>query len=114
MTAYIIRRLLAMIPALLGIALITFVLMHLTKGGPFESEHSNADVQAALMRAYHLDQPVWPTFLGTGAQMWQTVVLVLGIVILAVGVFAAMRRPRGYELIRPIFISVGVLMSIWY
>ena len=64
MVAYVIRRMLAMIPSLLGIALITFTLMHLTKGGPFSSEHTNPDITARLMAAYHLDEPLWPNFAG--------------------------------------------------
>ena len=70
MVSYVIRRLFAMIPALLGISLITFVLMHIPPGGPFTSEHSDARVQAALNHAYHLDEPLWPAIAGPGAGTW--------------------------------------------
>src|ERR671937_3140940 len=108
MTSYIIRRLLAMIPALLGIALITFVLMHATQGGPFATEHPNAAVLAAQMRAYHLDEPIWPTFLGPGAETWRLFVLLLGIMFLAVGIAAHLRKFRFYESLRGTLIPAGL------
>ncbi len=114
MLSYVIRRLLAMIPALLGIAVITFVLMHLTKGGPFESEHTSAAVKAALMRVYHLDEPVWPTFLGASSLTLQYAVLVLGIVALAAGIVASLRKFPGYSIIRPTFLVGGGLLVLWW
>jgi len=114
MTSYIIRRLLAMIPALLGIALITFVLMHATKGGPFASEHANAAVQAAQMRAYHLDEPIWPTFLGPGADSWRLFMLILGIMFLGVGIGAHLRKFRFYEYLRGTLIPAGLLLLVGY
>jgi oligopeptide transport system permease protein len=38
MTGYIIRRLLWMVPVLFFVAAITFFLMHLVPGGPWDSE----------------------------------------------------------------------------
>src|SRR5437899_2240210 len=102
MTSYIIRRLLAMIPALLGIALITFILMHLTKGGPFDSEHSPAAVRAAQMRAYHLDEPIWPTLLGSNAGAWQIAVLIIGLALLVAGIGVSVLKTGGYGMIRPV------------
>ncbi|MDQ6692909.1 MAG: ABC transporter permease [Chloroflexota bacterium] len=93
MVVYIIRRVFAMIPALLGISLITFVLMHSTKGGPFTTEHSDAAITAALEQAYHLDEPLWPTFFGNGASTSQGIVLVLGL-LLAAGGGALIYRSR--------------------
>jgi oligopeptide transport system permease protein len=89
MATYVIRRILAMIPALVGISLITFVLMHSTKGGPFTSEHANPALIAVLERAYGLDQPLWPTFYGAGAGAWQTLVLVVGLALLVGGILLA-------------------------
>jgi oligopeptide transport system permease protein len=59
MTAYIIRRILWIIPVMLVISLITFILMHATPGGPFDTEkaHSTA-VTANLMHKYGLDKPI--------------------------------------------------------
>ena len=61
MTAYIIRRLLWIIPVLFAITLITFTLMHLVKGGPFEPGDAKASEagRAALVQKYHLNDPVY-------------------------------------------------------
>ena len=112
MVAYVIRRMLAMIPSLLGIALITFTLMHLTKGGPFSSEHSNPDITARLMAAYHLDEPLWPNFGGAGAEVWRIAVLVLAVLAIAGGIFL---RRRGVSLQLPgnLFVTTGGLFLFW-
>lgn len=75
-----------MFPALLGISLITFVLMHSTKGGPFTTEHSSAAITAALEQAYHLNEPMWPTFYGADASNQQTLVLGLGVLLAFAGI----------------------------
>jgi oligopeptide transport system permease protein len=95
MATYIIRRVLAMIPALLGISLITFVLMHMAKGGPFDREKSTPSLVAAVERLYHLNEPLWPTFNGPGSEIWQIGTLVLGALLLVGGLVVARRRPGG-------------------
>ena len=119
MITYIIRRVLAMIPALLGISLITFTLMHMTRGGPFSNEHSTPQVLAALMRAYRLDDPIWPTFYGDGAAVWQTVVGGLGILGLlgGLGLLWWRRRPADDLLVadpnvRSPLVSTGQLAGL--
>jgi oligopeptide transport system permease protein len=72
-TAYIIRRVLALIPTLLLIYTITFFLMHSTPGGPWDSGEKPipADVQERLKAAYGLDKPLWQQyadFLGKAVQ----------------------------------------------
>lgn len=64
MTAYIIRRLLWIIPILLVITLVTFTLMHTVKGGPFEQGSSRSGEQGrdALQSKYHLDEPVYKQY----------------------------------------------------
>ena len=114
MTAYIIRRLLAMIPALLGIATITFLLMHLTPGGPFASEHSDPMVRAAQLRAYGLDKPVWPTFLGPNSDLWKILVLALAVVSLVAGIFLAVRKIARETPLPGTLIGVGLVLGIWY
>ncbi len=61
MTGYFIRRLLWIIPVLWAITVITFVLMHVVKGGPFESGETKGSSAAreALIAKYHLDRPMW-------------------------------------------------------
>lgn len=59
MTAYIIRRLLWMIPLLWAVTTITFFLMHLVPGGPFSiQEKLPPATRAALERRYNLDKPI--------------------------------------------------------
>jgi oligopeptide transport system permease protein len=72
-TAYIIRRVLALIPTLLLIYTITFFLMHSTPGGPWDASEKPlpADVQERLKAAYGLDKPLWKQygeFLGKAVQ----------------------------------------------
>lgn len=74
-----------MIPALLGISLITFILMHSTKGGPFTTERSSTAITAALEQAYGLNAPMWPAFYGNGASTSQTIVLGLGLLLALAG-----------------------------
>lgn len=112
MVAYVIRRVLAMIPSLLGVALITFTLMHLTKGGPFSSEHSNATITARLMAAYHLDEPLWPGFAGAGSDLWRNGVLILGVLALGGGVVSR-RALRAVPLPPALFVAGGVLLG-WF
>lgn len=63
-TAFIIRRVLALIPTLLLIYSLTFFLMHSTPGGPWDSSEKPipADVQERLKAAYGLDKPLWQQY----------------------------------------------------
>ena len=59
MFGYLIRRLLALILVLLFVALITFALMHIAPGGPWDRERRlDPAVEANLDAKYHLDQPL--------------------------------------------------------
>jgi ABC-type dipeptide/oligopeptide/nickel transport system permease component len=60
MGQYTIRRLLGLIPTLLAVYTITFVLIHLTPGGPWDSDKPlTPEAKAALDKAYGLDKPLW-------------------------------------------------------
>lgn len=61
MTGYIVRRLLWLIPILWAITLLTFGLMHIVKGGPFEAGEAKGTEAArdALRAKYHLDEPIY-------------------------------------------------------
>ena len=60
MGALIIRRLLTAIPTLLIIILLSFALMRVAPGGPFDGERPLApEIKAALESAYGLDKPLW-------------------------------------------------------
>jgi oligopeptide transport system permease protein len=54
------RRLLTAIPTLLAIIILSFTLMRLAPGGPFDGERPLApETRAALEAAYGLDKPLW-------------------------------------------------------
>ncbi len=60
MIGFIIRRVLAMIPVLFLVALITFFLMKQAKGGPFDQEKEVAPATIVLLnRKFGLDKPTW-------------------------------------------------------
>src|SRR3954469_24838421 len=64
MTRYIIRRVLWMIPVLLFVSIITFTLMHITPGGPWDKNKAVApQVIANLNAKYNLDKPAWQQYL---------------------------------------------------
>lgn len=64
MTAYIIRRILWVIPVMIAISLITFFLMHATPGGPFDTEKAHsAAVTANLEAKYGLDKPLYEQYI---------------------------------------------------
>jgi oligopeptide transport system permease protein len=56
----IIRRLMTAIPTLLAIIILSFVLMRVAPGGPFDGERPLApETRLALEAAYGLDKPLW-------------------------------------------------------
>ncbi len=113
MIAYIIRRVFAMIPALIGIALITFALMHLTKGGPFSSEHANPLVTERLMATYHLDEPLWPVFEGPGAEIWRAAIPIVGLLAIVGGVLLRRRAGQNNAFTLGLFTLAGAL-AFWF
>lgn len=64
MWTYTLRRLLAAIPTLLAVITVCYLLLHLTPGGPFDSEHKLSEVVLANLQAkYHLNEPLWKQYL---------------------------------------------------
>ena len=64
MIGLVLRRLLASIPTLLAVILLSFVLMRFAPGSPFDGERPlDPETRAALDAAYGLDQPI-PVQLG--------------------------------------------------
>jgi oligopeptide transport system permease protein len=64
MWSYVVRRLLVTIPTVLAVVTICYVLLHLTPGGPFDSERKVSEaVLANLQAKYHLDLPPWQQYL---------------------------------------------------
>ena len=63
MLRFTVKRVFGAIPTLLLIIAITFFMMRLAPGGPFDKERKvTPEVEANLMRAYHLDEPLWMQF----------------------------------------------------
>ena len=63
MLAYVVRRLLWLIPVLFVVAAITFTLMHMVPGGPWDrAKRLPPQAQANVERKYGLDKPVWRQF----------------------------------------------------
>ena len=63
MIRYTLRRLLALVPVLIGVSVIVFLFLHLIPGDPASAmlgEHATPDALNNLRAAYGLDQP-WPT-----------------------------------------------------
>jgi oligopeptide transport system permease protein len=64
MLRYIVKRLMGAIPTLFIIITISFFLMRLAPGGPFSRERSlPPEIEANMIKAYHLDEPLWMQFL---------------------------------------------------
>lgn len=64
MLRYAVKRLAGAVPTLLLIITVSFFMMRLAPGGPFSRERQlPAEVEANLIKAYHLDEPLWQQFL---------------------------------------------------
>jgi len=68
MAKFILRRLLTLIPVFILIGAITFILMRNAPGGPWDTDPSRRQVDAATLRSlesyYGLDKPMWRQFTG--------------------------------------------------
>jgi len=63
MGRFVIRRLIGIIPTILAVYTITFLLIHATPGGPWDSDKPlTAEAKAALNKAYGLDKPIWQQY----------------------------------------------------
>jgi len=68
MLRLILRRLLESIPTLFILIAVTFFMMRMAPGGPFDMEKKLApEIEANLRAAYHLDEPLWQQF---GRYLW--------------------------------------------
>ncbi|HVR67016.1 MAG TPA: ABC transporter permease subunit [Verrucomicrobiae bacterium] len=63
MLRYTMRRLVGAIPTMFALIAVTFFLMRVAPGGPFDGNRKvTAAVKANLEAAYHLDEPLWMQF----------------------------------------------------
>ena len=64
MLGYILRRVVGFLPVLLVIASLSFFMMRLAPGGPFDQERALPEqVRANIEARYHLDEPLWRQYL---------------------------------------------------
>jgi peptide/nickel transport system permease protein len=73
MARYILRRLIQAIPIIIGISVITFLIVYLAPGDPFDRFRSNKvspEVLANLRRVYGLDQPLPVQFWNWFSTFW--------------------------------------------
>ena len=64
MFRYFIKRVVYGIPVLITVATITFFIMHIVPGGPFDREKKlPPEIIANIEAKYHLDKPVWQQYL---------------------------------------------------
>lgn len=64
MLRYLLRRLAGAIPTLLLIVTLSFVLLRVAPGGPFDSERRlMPEIQRAIEARYHLNEPLWRSYL---------------------------------------------------
>jgi oligopeptide transport system permease protein len=63
MAAYLVRRILWLIPVLFVVSLITFILMHLVPGGPRSGDKQvYGGVTSMINAKYHLNEPIWQQY----------------------------------------------------
>jgi oligopeptide transport system permease protein len=63
MLRYVLQRFLTAIPTLFVIVTLSFLLMRVAPGGPFNQEKGlNPVIKANLEKLYHLDQPLWKQY----------------------------------------------------
>ena len=63
MLGYLAKRLLHGIPVLLVVATLTFLIMHVVPGGPFDRDKKlPPEILAHIEAKYHLDKPLWQQY----------------------------------------------------
>ena len=76
MFGYTLRRIASSIPTLFVLAVVTFFMMRIAPGGPFDGNRRIPDeIRANVERAFHLDEPLWMQF---GRWFWGLLHLDLG------------------------------------
>ncbi|MGZ3577711.1 MAG: ABC transporter permease [Syntrophales bacterium] len=107
MLGYIVKRLISMVPLLIGITVVCFIVMHLAPGSPTDMEtqmnpRASADYRERLNAMYDLDKPLYHQYL---SWVGKIAVLELG------KSFSPDRRPVARKIIErlPVTILINVL-----
>ncbi len=110
MLRYIVKRLISMVPLLIGITIVCFVVMHLAPGSPTDMEtqmnpRASADYRERLNAMYDLDKPLYQQYL---SWVGKIAVLDLG------KSFSPDRRPVAKKIIErlPITVLINVLSMV--
>lgn len=69
---YFLRRLFYAVPLVLAFSALTFFLVRMAPGGPFDRERAPAspEIERNLEAAYHLDEPMWKQYLRYFGLVW--------------------------------------------
>ena len=74
MGSYLLRRLLIVLPSLLGISVVLFTVLALAPGDPFEELATNPnvppEVRMMLRAKFGLDDPVWQRYMQLAGLPW--------------------------------------------
>src|SRR5262244_2569973 len=131
MSKYLLRRLLILIPALLGISLVLFTILALAPGDPFEELATNPnvppEVRANLRAQFGLDDPIavryvrWVTASTLIMQRLPTTLFVLGtaqllglLVALPIGIYSAVRPYSIFDQIATTFAFIGFSLPTFF
>src|SRR6266851_9704204 len=120
---FVVRRVLWMVPVLFFVILITFVLMHIAPGSPWDQgggRQLSAPVVQNLNARYGLDKPVWQQFL---LYLWNVLHFDLGLsyqyqgktvnsLLLASWPYTMTIGFLAFCLIVPVGISLGVIAAL--
>lgn len=62
---YFVKRILGMVPLLIVVSFLSFVLLHIAPGGPFDKERAPAspEIKRNIEAKYHLDEPIAKQYL---------------------------------------------------
>jgi peptide/nickel transport system permease protein len=71
---YILRRLLGVLPLILGITVVTFIIIHATPGSPVDNLKLNPEIKeedlASIKRTLGIDRPLYEQYLGWVGQLF--------------------------------------------
>jgi len=70
---YFLKRLVMLVPLLLVISFLSFALVHLAPGGPFDRERKPAspEIERAMKAKFHLDEPLLKQYLRYFGLVWE-------------------------------------------